>query len=97
MISPVPVCASIIRSSASSDACVLAPTRARKSCSNVHIRTADEAYGHEGGGAGGGGGGGMGGRSGRRHLEDIVEGKLFIGGIDQDVTQEKLSNYAGGW
>ena len=46
--------------------------------------------------AGGGmGGGRMGG--GRRHLEDIVEGKLFLGGIEQDMSQEQLSNYCGGW
>lgn len=59
---------------------------------------ADEAYAQDGGAGmpGAGMGGGRGG-GGRRHLEDIVEGKLFLGGIEQDMSQEQLSNYCGGW
>ena len=60
--------------------------------------SADEMYTQDGGSgmAGGGMGGGRVG-GGRRHLEDIVEGKLFLGGIEQDMSQEQLSNYCGGW
>jgi hypothetical protein len=58
---------------------------------------ADEMYAQDGGA--GMAGAGMGGRvgGGRRQLEDIVEGKLFLGGIEQDMSQEQLSNYCGGW
>lgn len=58
---------------------------------------ADEMYAQDGGAgmAGAGMGGRVGGRG--RHLEDIVEGKLFLGGIEQDMSQEQLSNYCGGW
>jgi hypothetical protein len=34
---------------------------------------------------------------GRRHLDDIVEGKLFLGGIDPNTTTETLESYCSGW
>lgn len=71
---------------------------------------ADGMYGQGGGGMGGmyggGAGGGMGGMyggggggfgGGRRRAEDMVEGKLFLGGIDNNTTKEDIEAYANGW
>ena len=53
---------------------------------------ADGMYPH-----GGGGGPGRGGGGGRRHLDDMVEGKLFLGGMDPNTTQEAIESYCQGW
>lgn len=51
-----------------------------------------------GGGMGGGmGGGGRGMGGGRSRLEDFVEGKLFLGGTDADLSREQLESYCSGW
>lgn len=47
------------------------------------------------GGGGMGGGRGMG--PGRSRLEDFVEGKLFIGGLEPNMTREDLESYCSGW
>ena len=58
---------------------------------------ADGMYGQGGMGGGGmgGGGGGMGG--GGRRMDEVTEGKLFLGGLDQNVTNEQLVEYCSGW
>jgi hypothetical protein len=47
------------------------------------------------GGGGGPGSRGMGG--GRRNLDDIVEGKLFLGGLDANIAKETVESYCSGW
>lgn len=51
-----------------------------------------------GGGMGGGGmGGGGGGGGGGRRMDEVTEGKLFLGGLDQNVTTDQLVEYCSSW
>ena len=37
------------------------------------------------------------GGGGRRHLDDIVEGKIFLGGLDANATTQDIESYCLGW
>ena len=49
-------------------------------------------------GPGGGGGGGRGfGASQQQRREQFVPGKVFLGGVDDDLAQETLKQYCEQW
>lgn len=63
-------------------------------CFKLHVPSRADGMYNQGGGPAGAGRG-MGG--GRRNLEDITEGKLFLGGLDANTSTEALTDYCSGW